>query len=1175
MPLGPFLTTTRLRHVQDEHGHHVVVGRDGVLARCEDEPIRTPGAIQGFGVLIVVDEVNDALVVRQVSENAEHLLGLPPRYLFSLECFTDALPQAQGDALWEKIEYMSAPDDSDGPHVFLLSGWGAPTDWESAAPDPDRADDQGTRHTWSCWCAVHRAWPSANPEVDSSPGATGRGMIAMEFELKHDIVHLLYPVDDAGPLQPASGSALDSAHSTVEEITESTTSGSKPLPALERLNLRGLASNKRPAVSSDAQPPSSSSTSNARRSRRRRPAGGGGDDLEQVDLVAVLAQMEEQLGATSDLDTFLQVVVGVVKDLTCFHRVMIYQFDTAWNGMITTELVDLSKTQSLYKGLRFPATDIPLQARELYALNKVRLLYDRSQPTARIVVREEKDLMRPLDMSHCYLRAISPIHIKYLENMGVRATMSVSIMAFGTLWGLVMCHSYGSTGMRVSFPVRHMLRLLSQSLSRNVERLIYAQHIKSRRISKYILNHVGDILDLFDADLGVLVIGESAKALGSIEHTKDVRTVAQYLRLKQFAAIQVSQELKADYQDLNLPSSLEAVAGMLHVPLSREGNDFICFMRRGELTSVRWAGRPTKNAHTGEISLQPRKSFDIWSEMVQGKCRAWTVEQQEAAVVLALVYGTFIEVWRQKERALQMTRLSRMLLANASHEEMALDGPLDEQTRDNLTKSVSAANSLLFAINDLLELSCLESGDEESSDEPFNLREMLHEATQICEQGAQQCGILFRRDLEQSPTAVVGNAKKIRMVVENLAANSLKYTSEGFITIGCSTVREPETFLNTGRIAVEIVVEDSGCGIAPEMLEGIFRDSEAEPTETVRNADGRIGLGLAVVARIVEQLGGHLRVESKIGEGTRFSLLIALGCEPRGNSPPPESTPLLLTPRAQALTEDSVYESFESGPVLVRKRILQQNLHLGKNKEGILSSTHFPLTTPQDEKISPVINPHFSTSSGAFKPLFPLSSVDRNVIEDPARKSDSELMVIAKLLPPSILQGDRDSSKLRVLIVEDELINRTMLAKRLRLDGHTVVTTTNGQEALDKVMCDRAYDVILMDLQMPILDGYQATARIRALEKSTPMLIGSQLSHRLNGGHIPIFAVSASLQERRRQELVDLGVDGWILKPINFKRLRIILEGVIDSVQRGLDVYYLGCNWEAGGWLVDQPAVVP
>jgi light-regulated signal transduction histidine kinase (bacteriophytochrome) len=85
---------------------------------------------------------------------------------------------------------------------------------------------------------------------------------------------------------------------------------------------------------------------------------------------------------------------------------------------------------------------------------------------------------------------------------------------------------------------------------------------------------------------------------------------------------------------------LEAIAGMLHVPLSRGGKDFICFMRREELMSVRWAGRPTKNAHTGEISLQPRKSFDIWSEMVQGKCRAWTVEQQEAAAVLRLVYAT-------------------------------------------------------------------------------------------------------------------------------------------------------------------------------------------------------------------------------------------------------------------------------------------------------------------------------------------------------------------------------------------------------------------------------------------------------------------------------------------------------------------------------------------------------
>jgi len=168
-----------------------------------------------------------------------------------------------------------------------------------------------------------------------------------------------------------------------------------------------------------------------------------------------------------------------------------------------------------------------------------------------------------------------------------------------------------------------------------------------------------------------------------------------------------------------------------------------------------------------------------------------------------------------------------------------------------------------------------------------------------------------------------------------------------------------------------------------------------------------------------------------------------------------------------------------------------------------------------------------------------------------------------------------DPSKLRVLIVEDNDINRTVLAKRLRLDGHTVVTTTNGQEGLDKVISDRAFDVILMDIQMPILDGYKATECIRALEKSTFSEGSSRLSNRLNGGHIPIFAVSASLQEHRREEMANYGIDGWILKPIDFKRLKVILKGVTDPEQRELDMYRPGCSWEAGGWLVDPPSPSP
>jgi light-regulated signal transduction histidine kinase (bacteriophytochrome) len=131
-----------------------------------------------------------------------------------------------------------------------------------------------------------------------------------------------------------------------------------------------------------------------------------------MDVFAVLGQINDQLGSAPDLETFLKITVGVVQDLCRFHRVLIYQFDEAFNGQVVAELVEWGKTTDLYKGLMFPAADIPAQARQLYMTNKVRLLYDRSQTTARMVLRDREDLDHPLDMTHCYLRAMSPIHIK-------------------------------------------------------------------------------------------------------------------------------------------------------------------------------------------------------------------------------------------------------------------------------------------------------------------------------------------------------------------------------------------------------------------------------------------------------------------------------------------------------------------------------------------------------------------------------------------------------------------------------------------------------------------------------------------------------------------------------------------------------------------------------------------
>ena len=189
----------------------------------------------------------------------------------------------------------------------------------------------------------------------------------------------------------------------LSRIIESTTNHARPLRALERMRRTGQHGPEGPDSSSG----SNSRGGRSRRAQRRAPPGTTGT----MDVFAVLGQINEQLGSAPDLETFLKITVGVVQDLCRFHRVLLYQFDENYNGQVVAELVEWGKTTDLFKGLMFPAADIPAQARKLYMINKVRLLYDRSQTTARMVLKSKEDLDNPLDMTHCYLRAMSPIHI--------------------------------------------------------------------------------------------------------------------------------------------------------------------------------------------------------------------------------------------------------------------------------------------------------------------------------------------------------------------------------------------------------------------------------------------------------------------------------------------------------------------------------------------------------------------------------------------------------------------------------------------------------------------------------------------------------------------------------------------------------------------------------------------
>jgi light-regulated signal transduction histidine kinase (bacteriophytochrome)/CheY-like chemotaxis protein len=1217
----------------------VITGRDGdTLQRCEDEPIHLPGAVQGFGLLVALQddpEGSGALLVRIVSENSKRFLGRTPKELFALESFTDILSEEQADNLLDHIDFIKDEESdvlTNGPEVFTIS-----------------IKVPGVARTRKLWCAVH-----INDAND--------GLTICEFELEDDPQYPLVPPNEMTPELPEDTLA---SNPTAEEYLESTEIKSRPLRVL--------------------------------RSARKRKG-----EAAAMEVFNIMSQVQEQLAAAPTLEKFLKVLVGVVKELTGFHRVMIYQFDQAFNGRVVTELVDPRATKDLYKGLNFPASDIPKQARELYKLNKVRMLYDRDQETARLVCRSVEDLEKPLDLTHSYLRAMSPIHLKYLANMAVRSSMSISINAFNELWGLIACHTYGPRGMRVSFPIRKMCRMVGDSASRNIERLSYASRLQARKLintvptqhnpSGYIIASSDDLLKLFDADFGLLSIRDETKILGQMENSQEALAMLEYLRMRKIQAVMTSTDITQDFPDLRYQPGFHTVAGMLIVPLTVGGNDFIVFFRKGQLREVKWAGNPyEKFVKEGtEGYLEPRKSFKTWSETVVGKCREWTEEEIETASVLCLVYGKFIEVWRQKEAALQSSQLTRLLLANSAHEvrtplnaiinylEIALEGSLDSETRENLARSHSASKSLIYVINDLLDLTKTEEGGSLIKGESFDLDATIKEATDMFRGDARRKNIEYEVTVQEGlPTLCIGDQRRVRQAISNIAANAIQHTSQGSVKIEAYVASRPRK----DHAEVEVAVSDTGVGINPKRLDQLFYDLEQVQSEAsgslgdaivpdpkqIKQQDDKtaLGLGLAVVARIIKNMNGQLRIRSEEGKGTRFVIQFPFDLpddeevpessptdsSQSGSTTPHIDRPLLdsSTQGERTLISPSMSRNHSSGSATVNGNnttyqvasrrqsadSLKSKTSLRSFKSGISASTQESAKSDVDRLIEDLQAPHLverrrgeghhSPSAQSLRPTLAkrnslgpgspprtrsksLEMAEGRVVIPPHQRSmDTKMPGEEPILfssqplkavrlpddassptgrqPGSILGEVKDSPRelspappekltsdhMRVLVAEDDPVNSRIVKKRLEKMQHDVYLTVNGEECASAFgESPKDFDVVLMDMQMPIVDGLTSTKMIRSYEKTHTNIYSPRAKL---CGRVPIVAVSASLIEKDRQQYIDAGFDAWILKPISFDRLNKLMSAIVDKDIRRECLYEPG-EWEKGGWFHEGKASV-
>jgi light-regulated signal transduction histidine kinase (bacteriophytochrome)/CheY-like chemotaxis protein len=626
-------------------------------------------------------------------------------------------------------------------------------------------------------------------------------------------------------------------------------------------------------------------------------------------------------------------------------------------------------------------------------------------------------------------------------------------------------------------------------------------------------------------------------------------------------------------------------------------HDYMVLFRRELIQTLRWAGNPNNTVHVDDRDrLRPRTSFAAWQETVRGHSRPWSALELEnasflreillrirvsknlarsnkaLAIEIAERKRAESELQKAKDSAEAANRAKSSFLANMSHEirtpmngiigmtDLALETDLTREQSEFLGMVKSSAESLLSLINDILDFSKIEAGKLDFEAIDFMLRDTLDDTIKVLGLRAQEKGIELACDiLPDVPDGLVGDPTRLRQIVMNLVGNALKFTDAGEVVVKVEVEEEKDD-----DAILHFAVRDTGIGIPIDKQQLIFEAFTQADNSTTRQYGGT-GLGLSISSRLVKMMGGRIWVASEIGCGSTFHFTVRFGMQRRSSRKYEPVGVEMLRALAVLIVDDNgtnrrilqeMFLSWQMKPVLARRGAEALTLIARANSQG----TPFSLILldgqmPGMDGFSVAEKVKQSGQADA-PPLIVLTSAGMRgdaarcrrlgidaYLTKPVKRSDLLQAVrtvlgsragISETAPVVTIHSLRqDRGRLRILLVEDNSVNEVLATRLLEKRGHEVTVARNGRLALQALQ-KHQFDLVLMDVQMPEMDGLEATAAIRQGEQIT-------------GKHIPIIAMTAHAMPLDKERCLEAGMDGYVSKPIRADALFSVVEEIFSN----------------------------